>query len=78
MGSTPTPSAIYKGIEMTALALMFGLFMFDNQEFFGTAERQVENGYSWEYVGKTQPSGVPALTVLDSQENEVIYFKLTK
>ena len=60
------------------IGLMFSMFMWDNQKFFGTAEKQVESGYSWEYVGKTEPSGVPALTVLDSQENEVIYFKLTK
>ena len=52
--------------------------MWENQEFFGTAESQTEAGYSWEYVGKTTPSGVPALTVLDSQKNETIYFKLTK
>lgn len=60
------------------LVVMFGMFMWDNQTFFGTAEKQVEAGYGWEYVGKTKPSGVPALTVLDGSEEEVIYFKLTK
>ena len=52
--------------------------MWEHQEFFGTAESQYKDGYSWEYVGKTTPSGVPALTVLDNQNNEAIYFKLTK
>ena len=37
----------------TTLAIMFGMFMWDNQTFFGTAEKQVEAGYGWEYVGKT-------------------------
>ena len=60
------------------LAIMFGMFMWDNQTFFGTAEKQVEAGYGWEYVGKTEPSGVPALTVLDGSQKEVIYFKLNK
>jgi len=63
---------------MFVLTIIGGLFMWENQEFFGTAEKQAKAGYGWEYVGKTQPSGVPALTVLDNQNNEVIYFKLTK
>jgi|TARA_A100001388_G_scaffold225426_1_gene176497 hypothetical protein len=61
-----------------ALSMMFGLFMWDNQTFFGTAEKQVAEGYKWEYVGKTEPSGVPAITVMDHLENESIYFKLSK
>jgi len=61
-----------------ALFLMGSMFMYDNQEFFGTAEKQVKDGYSWEYVGK-QPAGeVPSLPVLDNSGNEVIYFRLTK
>ena len=38
-----------------ALSMMFGLFMWDNQTFFGTAEKQVAEGYKWGYVGKTEP-----------------------
>ena len=52
--------------------------MYDNQEFFGTAEEQVKDGYSWEYVGKQEAGNVPALPVLDGSGNEVIYFRLTK
>ena len=40
-----------------ALVLFTGLFMFDNQEFFKTAEEQYNDGYRWEYVGKVQPKG---------------------
>ena len=61
-----------------ALSMMFGLFMWDNQTFFGTAEKQVAEGYEWSDVGKTAPSGVPAITVVDDSGNESIYFKLTK
>ena len=60
------------------VAIMFGLFMWDNQTFFGTAERQVKDGYSWEYVGKQPAGDVPSLPVLDKSGNEVIYFRLTK
>jgi hypothetical protein len=63
---------------MFILGLVGAMFIVGNQEFFATAEQQIENGYSWEYIGKTKPSGVPALTVLDSQNNEAIYFKLAK
>ena len=52
--------------------------MWDNQTFFGTAEKQVLEGYEWTYVGKTTPSGVPAITTVDDSGNESIYFKLTK
>ena len=57
----------------TTLAIMFGMFMWDNQTFFGTAEKQVEAGYGWEYVGKTKPSGVPALTVLDASKRSYLF-----
>lgn len=61
-----------------ALVLFTGLFMFDNQEFFKTAEEQIQDGYTWEYVGKQTPGGSPAITVLDGQNQEVIYWRLNK
>ena len=61
-----------------ALSMMFGLFMWDNQTFFGTAEKQVLEGYEWTYVGKQAPSGDPAITIQPENGNEFILFKLTK
>ena len=53
--------------------------MVDNQEFFGQAERQVEQGYQWEYVGKQSASDdVPSLTVIDKDGKPTVYFKLTE
>jgi hypothetical protein len=63
---------------MFVLALIGGLFMYENQEFFGTVEQNIEDGFNWEYVGKQKPAGHPAITVLDNQNKEVIYFKMTK
>lgn len=60
------------------VALIAALFVHDNQEFFKTVEQNIEDGLTWEYVGKQDPNGQPALTVLDSQNNEVIYFRMTK
>ena len=60
-----------------ALVLITGLFMHDNAEFFATVEQNIEDGLTWEYVGKQDPNGQPALTVLDSQNKEVIYFRMT-
>ena len=60
------------------VALIAALFVHDNQEFFSTVEQNIEDGLTWEYVGKQDPNGQPALTVLDSQNNEVIYFRMTK
>ena len=63
---------------MFVLTLIGGLFMYDNQEFFSTVEQNIEDGFTWEYVGKQDPAGDPAITVLDNQNKEVIYFKMTK
>ena len=63
---------------MFVLAVMTGLFMYDNQEYFATVEQNIEEGYTWEYVGKQDPQGQPALTVKDGQDNDVIYFRMTK
>jgi len=52
--------------------------MYDNQEYFATVEQNIEDGMTWEYVGKQDPQGQPALTVKDGQDNEVIYFRMTK
>ena len=64
---------------MIVLALIGGLFMADNQEYFGQAERQIEQGYQWQYVGKQSPSDKAfSLTVADKDGKPTIYFKLTK
>ena len=61
-----------------AFVLIGGMFMYDNQDFFGTVEDNIEKGMSWQYVGKQAPQGQPALTVTDGQGNEVIYFRMEK
>ena len=34
------------------IALFSGLFAVDNQEFFDQAEKEINDGYEWHYVGK--------------------------
>jgi len=64
---------------MFMLVLIGGLFMVDNQEFFGQVEKQIEQGYQWEYVGKQSASNdVPNLTILDKDGKPTVYFKLTE
>ena len=50
----------------------------DNQEFIATKTAQIDDGYKWHYVGKTKPSGVPAILTEDTDGNKVIYYKLRK
>lgn len=52
--------------------------MFDNQEFFKTVEKNIEDGMSWHYVGKQAPGDNPAITIKDAQDNDVIYFRMDK
>ena len=35
------------------IPLFFGVFYLDNEEFFDTASEQLEDGYTWNYVGPT-------------------------
>ena len=62
---------------MGIIALVFGMFSMDTQEFRETANSQMKDGYKWEYVGKTKLSGVPAITMKANGE-EYILWKLKK
>ena len=62
---------------MGIIALVFGMFSMDTKEFRETANSQMKDGYKWEYVGKTKPSGVPAITMKSNGE-EYILWKLKK
>jgi hypothetical protein len=62
---------------MIAVILLTTLIMFDNQEFLAESERQIDEGYKWTYVGKSKPSGTPAITI-KSPTNEYILYRLEK
>ena len=62
---------------MGILALLFALVSVDTEEFRTTANQQMKEGYKWEYIGKTKPSGVPAITMKANGE-EYILWKLKK
>ena len=62
---------------MGIIALGIGMFSVHTQEFRETANSQMKEGYKWEYVGKTNPSGVPAITMKANGE-EYILWKLKK
>ena len=53
------------------------LFAVDNKEFFDTVDQQRAEGYKWTKVGKSQPSGTPALIMKNNNE-EYIYYRLEK
>ena len=63
---------------MGIIALVLGMFSMDTQEFRETANQQMKDGYAWNYVGKTKPSGVPAITINPQVGDEYILFKLQK
>ena len=62
---------------MGIVALFLGLFCIETHEFRETANAQMKDGYEWEYIGKTKPSGVPAITMKANGE-EYILWKLKK
>jgi len=62
---------------MGLAVILLGLFSIDTQEFRETMNKQMKQGYEWNYVGKQKPTGVPAIT-LKSNGDEYILFKLKK
>lgn len=62
---------------MGIVAILLSMFSMDTEEFRNTANSQIKDGYKWEYVGKTKPSGVPAITMKANGE-EYILWKLKK
>ena len=62
---------------MGIIALVICMCIVFTQEFRETANSQMKEGYKWEYIGKTKPSGVPAITMKANGE-EYILWKLKK
>jgi|TARA_B100000424_G_C22795798_1_gene427154 hypothetical protein len=62
---------------MLLIAIVAGMMASSTAEFRNVVDLQKIDGYDWEYVGKQQASGVPALP-LELDGDKYIYFKLTK
>jgi len=61
------------------IPLFFGVFYFDNEEFFDTASEQLEDGYTWNYVGPTNANPeLPSLTLQVEPDHPFVIFKLKK
>ena len=61
------------------IPLFFGVFYFDNEEFFDTASEQIENGYVWHYVGHTKPNPeLPSITLQVEGYHPFVLYLLKK
>ena len=65
-------------METLMTVLLLSLASANNAEFIERSNAQIEEGYSWEYVGKQAPDGNPAITIQPELADEFILFKLTK
>ena len=63
---------------MGILVLTLALFSVDTKEFRTLANKQMKEGYSWNYVGKQAPSGTPAITIKPQSGDEYILYRLEK
>ena len=50
----------------------------DTEEFRTLANKQMKEGYSWNYVGKQAPAGTPAITIKPQSGDEYILYRLEK
>ena len=64
---------------MEIIAAVLGMFSFDNQVFFNTANTQMKDGYEWHYVGVTDsdPKAKAILGKVKSREPYILW-KLRK
>jgi len=60
---------------LVVIALLFGA---DNAEFLNTVKEQQDEGYTWKYVGKSRPSGTPAITINPEHGDEFILWRLER
>ena len=58
---------------MGIFVLVAAMFSVDTEEFRNTANMQMKEGYKWEYVGKTKPSGVPAITLKGNGDEYILW-----
>ena len=63
---------------MGILILTLALFSVDTEEIRTLANKQIKEGYSWNYVGKQAPSGTPAITIKPQSGDEYILYRLEK
>lgn len=63
---------------MELIIALASLFVVDNTEFLNTAKEQQDEGYVWNYVGKSTPSGTPAITIKPNSGNEFILWRLER
>jgi hypothetical protein len=61
------------------IPLFFGVFYLDNEEFFDTASEQIEDGYTWHYVGPTNPNPeLPSITLQVEEDHPFVLYLLKK
>jgi hypothetical protein len=61
------------------IPLFFGVFYLDNEEFFDTASEQIEDGYTWHYVGPTKPNPeLPSITLQVEEDHPFVLYLLKK
>ena len=63
---------------MGILVLVIALFSANTAEFRTITNKQLKEGYSWNYVGKQAPSGSPAITIKPQSGDEYILYRLEK
>jgi|TARA_B100001093_G_scaffold67132_1_gene57082 hypothetical protein len=61
---------------MLELVFLVALWSNTNNEFIEVSNDQKANGYDWEYVGKHEASGTPAITIQPGNGKEIIFFRL--
>lgn len=54
--------------------LFLVLFFEGNKEFFEMVDTQTKQGYTWEYVGKTEVTNEVALPAVDEQTGKKYYY----
>ena len=61
---------------MLELVFLTALWSHMNGDFINASNKQMDEGYQWEYVGKQKASGTPSITMKPDNGEELIFFRL--
>ena len=61
---------------MLELVFLTALWSQINGDFINVSNKQMDEGYQWEYVGKQEASGAPSVSMQPGNGKEFIFFRL--
>jgi hypothetical protein len=70
--------SIFSGVDVVIWIVFIALFAADNAKYFEMVDKQTKQGYTWNYVGRTELTNEIALPAKEQDGTLVYYWYLTE